>query len=70
MYGMTGAGGLSATGIIFEFDPTTNVLTKKIDFLIHCERWSVKCYGSFVQAANGKLYGLTLSGGTSNREPS
>lgn len=66
IYGMTGAGGLSATGIIFEFDPATNVLTKKIDFssIANDGRYG---YGSFVQAANGKLYGLTLSGGTSSR---
>lgn len=66
MYGMTGAGGLSATGVIFEFDPATNILTKKIDFssIANDGRYG---YGSFVQAANGKLYGLTLSGGTSSR---
>jgi uncharacterized repeat protein (TIGR03803 family) len=66
LYGMTGAGGLSATGVIFEFDAITNVLTKKIDFssIVNDGRYG---YGSFVQAANGKLYGLTLSGGTSSR---
>jgi len=60
-YGMTSIGGVSNEGVLFEYNLTTDTYTKKIDF-----DGSTKGrypYGSILEAANGKLYGLTSFGG-------
>ncbi|MFL5730048.1 MAG: choice-of-anchor tandem repeat GloVer-containing protein [Cytophagaceae bacterium] len=65
MYGVTSYGGTHTDGVLFEYDPLTNAFTKKIDF-----QGSVNGrlpYGSLIQAANGKLYGLTNTGGSSGQ---
>ncbi len=61
LYGMTFAGGANDAGVLFEYDIVTNVLTKKIDF--DGDDRGAYPYGDLVQANNGKLYGMTLSGG-------
>ncbi len=64
LYGMTGFGGQNGSGTIFEFDPTNNAFAKKFDFLLSSRGGAL--YGSLVQAANGKLYGMTTFGGSYN----
>ncbi|MBS4028044.1 MAG: hypothetical protein KGZ58_05330, partial [Ignavibacteriales bacterium] len=63
LYGVTYYGGVNSGGVIFEFDPATYAYTKIYDF--------DSANGSFphvslTQASNGKLYGITGSGGTNN----
>ncbi len=61
-YGMTSLGGVSDYGVLFEYNPITDTYTKKIDFDGTAKgRYP---YGSMLEAANGKLYGLTSFGGT------
>lgn len=65
LYGMTSVGGATGVGVIFEYDPATNALAKKIDL----NDATVGSYpsGDLIQATNGKLYGLTNEGGTNGR---
>jgi uncharacterized repeat protein (TIGR03803 family) len=59
LYGMTHSGGALDNGVIFEYDPTANVYTKKKDFNGDDGAWP---FGSLT-AYNGKLYGMTTVGG-------
>ena len=60
LYGMTSEGGSYGLGTIFSYDAKTSVFTKLKDF----EGPNGESpYGSLVQASNGKLYGMTYSGG-------
>ncbi len=58
-----GSGGTGGGGVLFEYDITTNTLTKFYDFPASAidgfEPW-----GGLIQASNGKLYGMTAYGGT------
>ena len=63
LYGMTLFGGISNMGVIFEYDPITEIYTKKIDL--------VGANGKYPNtgmnyASNGKFYGVA-SGGTNNK---
>ncbi len=61
MFGMTRRGGKQNEGVIFEFDPVSSVLQKRIDFSFRSKgRYP---YGSLIQGDNGKLYGMTWGGG-------
>jgi uncharacterized repeat protein (TIGR03803 family) len=61
LYGMTTGGGLTDKGVLFQYDPTTEVFTKKIDFMGASNgQWP---QGSLLAAADGKLYGMTTFGG-------
>ena len=61
-YGLTSSGGANDAGVIFEWDPVTNICTKKID--LTSTNGSIP-YGSLV--VNGtKLYGMTSTGGLNN----
>jgi uncharacterized repeat protein (TIGR03803 family) len=62
LYGMTSAGGTSDNGVLFEFDPGTSTFTKKLDFSGVADGSAP--YNALMQTSSGKLYGLTLSGGT------
>jgi uncharacterized repeat protein (TIGR03803 family) len=63
LYGMTLGGGSNGVGAIFSLDPTTSVFTKLKDLnSIN----GADPYGSLMQATDGKLYGLTYSGGSNN----
>jgi uncharacterized repeat protein (TIGR03803 family) len=66
-YGMTQLGGAGAIsgfgGVIFEWDPATNIYTKKIDFTNGPNGAAPE--GSLI-ASGGKLYGMTIFGGTNN----
>ncbi|MCK5855992.1 MAG: T9SS type A sorting domain-containing protein [Bacteroidales bacterium] len=65
LYGMTRRGGLNDLGVIFEYNPSTNAFTKKVDFDgINKGHYP---YGSLVQASNGKLYGMTSNGGANGK---
>jgi uncharacterized repeat protein (TIGR03803 family) len=65
LYGMTSQGGASNLGVLFEYDPTTATYTKKIDFDGTTKgRYP---YGSLMEATNGKIYGMTSSGGVFNK---
>ncbi len=65
-YGMTCAGGTGNKGVIFEWNPTTNVYTKKIDFIGTNGAYPKEGASLRFSASNGLFYGLTSSGGTSN----
>jgi uncharacterized repeat protein (TIGR03803 family) len=60
LYGMTLLGGTAGLGVLFEFNPTTHLYTKKVDFIGSNGRNPT---GSLMKATNGKLYGMTQSGG-------
>lgn len=64
LYGMTFMGGAQDQGVLFEYDPSTNVLSKKIEFQASVN--GAYPFGSLVQASNGKLYGRTGIGGVNN----
>jgi uncharacterized repeat protein (TIGR03803 family) len=64
LYGLTSAGGTFNAGTLFEFDPLSQTLTKKYDFDGAANGLSP--FGSLIQAANGKLYGLTYGGGVNS----
>jgi uncharacterized repeat protein (TIGR03803 family) len=60
IWGMTVGGGENGAGVIYEYDLSGSIFNKKYDFI-----WSTGCNprGGLVQADNGKLYGMTYSGG-------
>jgi uncharacterized repeat protein (TIGR03803 family) len=62
-YGMTRYGGTYNKGVIYEWNPATNVITKKADLNDSIGTWA---NGSLVQAKNGKIYGTLQEGGTHN----
>lgn len=62
IYGMTDDGGASDLGVIFQYDPLTNVCTKKFDF--NGASNGSHPQGTLVEANNGMLYGFTNEGGT------
>lgn len=62
-YGMTWEGGAYNGGVIFEWNPTTNIYTKKINLYSNIginPSGSLTLYG-------GKFYGMTSKGGTTNQ---
>ncbi len=61
LYGLTTMGGSHGGGVIFEYNPVTNIYTKKIDFSSVSNGSDPE--GSLMQVNNGKLYGLTSGGG-------
>ncbi len=62
LYGMTYAGGSSNAGVLFQFDPAANTYSKKVDFTGTAT--GGQPMGSLMLASDGKLYGMTYSGGT------
>ncbi len=60
LYGVTNAGGTSGGGVLYEYDPSGNVLTKKHDFDYVAGSYP---YAAPKLASNGKLYGTTTNGG-------
>ncbi len=68
LYGMTDFGGRFALadkfnwGVIFSFDPSTSVYTDLKDFNDNIDEGAVPS-GNLIQASDGKLYGMTQSGG-------
>ena len=64
IYGVTATGGTYNYGVLFEYIPGSTTIVKKYDFNNTNGRYP---YNGLVEAPNGKLYGLTVSGGTSAR---
>ncbi len=62
-YGMTLTGGASNSGVIFEYNPATNIYTKKIDFI--GSNGSAP-YGSLVLSGS-KFYGMAATGGSASK---
>lgn len=63
LYGMTNLGGANNQGVLFEYDTLTNLYSRKFDF---GGASGANPKGALIQAANGKLYGMTQLGGSSN----
>ena len=63
LYGTTSFGGTGNNGVIFKFDPNSNVYSKLFDFTSSNGQFP---YGGLFQANNLLLYGLCQSGGTTN----
>lgn len=61
LYGLCTYGGLNNYGTLFEFDFTTDSIKNKYDLNLIDGR---NPNGNFIQAANGKLYATTNSGGS------
>nr|MDQ3049129.1 T9SS type A sorting domain-containing protein [Bacteroidota bacterium] len=62
VYGTARWGGPSSNGVIYSFNPITNLLTNVHVFNVTDGKWPD---GGVVQGSNGKLYGFTISGGAS-----
>ncbi len=63
LYGMTSYGGTNNSGVIFEYNYTTNTYTKKIDL---SSANGENPFGALIEASNNKLYGVTSYGGANN----
>lgn len=63
LYGITNSGGVSNFGTIFSFDTLSNLYTKIFDF---SGSDGQNPTSGLTLANNGKLYGMTTLGGTSN----
>lgn len=62
-YAMTNAGGTLGYGVIFSFDAVNSTYTVVHNFN---NTHGAEPAGSLIKASNGKLYGITTRGGTSN----
>ena len=51
-------------GVLFQYDPATNIYIKKLEF--YGGTSGTYPYGSLMQASDGKLYGTTNEGGVNN----
>ncbi len=68
LYGATRQGGIHDNGVIFQFDPVTNTFTKLYDLLnTGTAEPGGGVWGNLIQAANGKLYGLSAQGGATGQ---
>lgn len=61
LYGTTSYGAANNMGGLYEFDPSTNTITKKIDF--DGTNTGMAARGDLIEGSDGKLYGLTSLGG-------
>ena len=67
-YGITNEGGANKKGVIFEYDPSTNVYTKKADFNGTDGDNTKRGSTNFIfNENNGKWYGSTMGGGTNDK---
>jgi uncharacterized repeat protein (TIGR03803 family) len=64
IYGMTSEGGENNCGVLFEWDPVSNIFNKMLDF--DGDTRGKLPQGSLTVAENGKLYGITGRGGVNN----
>ena len=63
LYGCTSQGGTNNKGVIFSYSIAGNTLTKLHDFDVATGSGP---FGGVMRASDGKLYGMTLSGGVNN----
>ena len=61
LYGMTSYGGAHNAGAIFSYDPLTGTYIDLYD--LKMQTGGMPMYGSLLKATDGKLYGMTQSGG-------
>ncbi len=67
LYGTTVNGGANNVGALFEFDPATNSFQLKKSFgIVSGTNLGIEPFWNPVIATDGKIYGVTLSGGTSS----
>lgn len=64
IYGITRQGGLADNGILFSFDPDSSNYSKLFDF--NASLHGKQPRGILHPANNGKLYGVTITGGVNN----
>jgi len=64
LYGMTSAGGSNNLGVIFSYDPSSGIYSDLKDLVDSTA--GINPHGSFIQASDGKLYGMTPTGGSNN----
>lgn len=62
LYGITQYGGTNNEGVIFEYDPANSKMTKKFDFSNKQNETGKYPQALLIQAADGKLYGMTYTG--------
>ncbi len=63
LYGLTELGGIAEGGVLFTYNIDSDTYTKKYDFINIDGKGPV---GALLQAADGKLYGMTRQGGTNS----
>ena len=63
LYGLCSQGGANGFGVVYKVDPITNTYTDIHDL---DSTNGINPYGSLVQLSDGKLYGMTRSGGAAN----
>lgn len=59
IYGLTSTGGLTNSGVLFEFDPLTSLFIKKVDFNAPSGQWPS---GGLVEDGSGNLLGMLQKG--------
>lgn len=59
LYGLARQGGTEGNGTLFEYDASTSVYTKKVDFVTHLGSPT----GSLAISSDGSMYGVTYNGG-------
>ncbi|WP_343632683.1 choice-of-anchor tandem repeat GloVer-containing protein [Fluviicola sp.] len=64
LYGMTSSGGANAKGVIFNYDLSTGIFTKLMDF--DGTNNGATPQADLFQASNGLMYAFTMYGGASN----
>jgi len=64
LYGTATYGGAMDKGVLFRYDPANNIFTKMIDFDGTAKGGNP--WGALLKAADGKLYGMTQSGGAND----
>lgn len=63
LYGLTALGGQQNMGVLFKFNPDSNIFTKLYDFDLPN---GAKPYGTLLNPGNDTLYGTTYWGGLNN----
>jgi uncharacterized repeat protein (TIGR03803 family) len=61
LFGVTRCGGIHGHGVLFEYDPATDIFSKRLDF--NGNETGSHPESSLTMAENGKLYGTTFEGG-------
>jgi uncharacterized repeat protein (TIGR03803 family) len=64
LYGMTELGGLNDKGVLFRFNPNSNLVVNLMDF--DGANLGARPLGDLMTASNNKMYGFTSDGGTQN----
>ena len=65
LWGTSSLGGTNDKGVFFQYDPVTSIYTKKLDF--DGASKGANPFSSLVKGVDGKLYGVSVYGGTNNK---